>query len=168
MGAACHARNRDATIYAVDSAFSHEDKNAGYESLWLGLARGSNNAARCCMRYLQRIVIISIIDRDTTAMPKEAVFTLKLEPELRDQFMAEAAASDRPASQLVREFMRDFVRRQREARDHDTWFRAEVSQGLSEAEDPEIKRIPHEEVVGKWRQQRAALVKRASRRARAG
>lgn len=43
-------------------------------------------------------------------MAKEAMFTLKLEPELREQFMAEAQATDRPASQIVREFMRDFVK----------------------------------------------------------
>ncbi len=42
-------------------------------------------------------------------MAKEAVFTMKLEPELRDAFMAAAAAADRPASQIVRELMRDFV-----------------------------------------------------------
>lgn len=43
-------------------------------------------------------------------MAKEAVFTMKLEPDLREAFMAAAAAADRPASQIVREFMRDFVR----------------------------------------------------------
>lgn len=47
-------------------------------------------------------------------MAKEAVFTLKLEPELRDAFMAAAAAADRPASQIVREFMRDYVAQDRE------------------------------------------------------
>ena len=52
-------------------------------------------------------------------MAKEAVFTVKLEPELRDAFAAEAEAADRPASQIVREFMREFVQRQREAREHD-------------------------------------------------
>ncbi|TIT81411.1 MAG: antitoxin of toxin-antitoxin stability system, partial [Mesorhizobium sp.] len=41
-------------------------------------------------------------------MPKEAVFTLKLEPELRDAFMAETEADHRPASQVVRELMRDY------------------------------------------------------------
>jgi len=45
-------------------------------------------------------------------MPKEAMFTLKLEPELRAQFMAAAQVADRPASQIVREFMRDFIQRQ--------------------------------------------------------
>jgi hypothetical protein len=52
-------------------------------------------------------------------MAKEAVFTMKLEAELRDAFMAEAAAAHRPASQVLRELMRDFVRRQREAREQD-------------------------------------------------
>lgn len=42
-------------------------------------------------------------------MAKEAVFTMKLEAELRDRFMAAAKRDDRPASQIVREFMRDYV-----------------------------------------------------------
>ena len=56
-------------------------------------------------------------------MPKEAVFTMKLEPELRDEFMAEADAAHRPASQVVRELMREFVQRQREARTYDAFLR---------------------------------------------
>jgi predicted transcriptional regulator len=48
------------------------------------------------------------------AMAKEAVFTMKLEPELRDAFMKAAAAADRPASQIVREMMRDYVDQDRE------------------------------------------------------
>ena len=35
-------------------------------------------------------------------MAKEAVFTMKLEPELRAAFMEAAASDDRPASQVVR------------------------------------------------------------------
>jgi predicted transcriptional regulator len=59
-------------------------------------------------------------------MTKDAVFTLKIEAELRDDFLAEAEATQRPASQIVRELMRDFVRRQREARDYDQWLRDKV------------------------------------------
>ncbi|MDB5431890.1 MAG: antitoxin of toxin-antitoxin stability system [Caulobacter sp.] len=76
-------------------------------------------------------------------MPKEAVFTLKLEADLRDAFMAEAESTHRPASQLVREFMREFVQRQREARDHDAWVRAKVQESL---DDPRPG-IPHERVM---------------------
>lgn len=93
-------------------------------------------------------------------MPKKVVFTLKLEGERRDQFMAEAAATDRPASQPVCAFMRDFGCRQREARAHDAWVRAEVARGLREADDPETKRIPHREIKARWRRRRAELVKR--------
>ena len=41
-------------------------------------------------------------------MTKEAVFTMKIEPDLREEFMAEAQALDRPASQVVRDLMREF------------------------------------------------------------
>jgi hypothetical protein len=60
--------------------------------------------------------------------------------------------------------MRDFVKRQREAREHDAWFRAEVERGIREADDREVKRIPHEEVASNWRRQRAMLVRRAGER----
>ena len=64
-------------------------------------------------------------------MPKDAVFTMKLEPELRAEFMAEAAAAHRPASQVLRELMREFVQRQREARDHDEFLRGKVEAARS-------------------------------------
>jgi predicted transcriptional regulator len=47
-------------------------------------------------------------------MPKEAVFTIKLEPELRDAFMADAAELDRPASQIMRELFKDYLRKREE------------------------------------------------------
>ena len=62
-------------------------------------------------------------------MSKEAVFTMKLEPELRAEFMAEAEASHRPASQVLRELMREFVQRQREARAYDEFLRGKVEAG---------------------------------------
>lgn len=51
-------------------------------------------------------------------MSKAAVFTMKLEPDLRDAFMAAAEASHRPASQVVRELMRDYIRREQARKDH--------------------------------------------------
>jgi predicted transcriptional regulator len=60
-------------------------------------------------------------------MPKEAVFTMKLEPELRDAFMAEAAKIDRPASQIVRELMKEFIdRREEEERSYVEFLRRKV------------------------------------------
>lgn len=60
-------------------------------------------------------------------MSKEAVFTMKLEAELRDEFMAAAEAAHRPASQVVRELMRDFVQRQQEEQQaHDAFLQRKV------------------------------------------
>jgi predicted transcriptional regulator len=74
---------------------------------------------------------------------KESVFTLKLETELRDAFVAEAAKLDRPASQLVREFMREFVESRKQEREHDAWFRREVEKALKDKRPG----IPHEDVM---------------------
>lgn len=59
-------------------------------------------------------------------MPKEAVFTMKLEPDLREAFMSEAQASHRPASQILRELMREFVQNQRQAREYDDFLTQKV------------------------------------------
>ncbi len=59
-------------------------------------------------------------------MSKEAVFTMKLEPELRAEFIAEAKAADRPASQVLRELMREFIQRQREAREYDAFLQRKI------------------------------------------
>lgn len=62
-------------------------------------------------------------------MSKEAVFTMKLEPELRADFMAEAEAAHRPASQILRELMREFVQRQREIREYDEFLGRKIDAG---------------------------------------
>jgi predicted transcriptional regulator len=59
-------------------------------------------------------------------MAKEAVFTMKLEQELRDAFAAEAAALDRSQSQIVREFMRGFVEKQSAEREYADFYRRKV------------------------------------------
>jgi predicted transcriptional regulator len=59
-------------------------------------------------------------------MAKEAVFTMKLEPELREEFMAAADAAHRPASQVLRELMREYIQRQRDAQDYDAYLREKV------------------------------------------
>ncbi len=60
-------------------------------------------------------------------MSKNAVFTMKVEPELRAEFMAAAVAADRPASQILREMMRDYIRQQQEASEYEAFLRAKVS-----------------------------------------
>lgn len=101
-------------------------------------------------------------------MPKEAAFTVELDPELQDAFLAEAEALDLPAAQIVRDLVHDFVRQRREARGHDAWFRAEVEQALHEADDPTVRRIPHETVRSSWHRKREELIERASGQRREG
>ena len=62
-------------------------------------------------------------------MSKQAVFTMKLEPELRENFMAEAAGEDRPASQVMRELMRGYIEQRRQAREYDDYLREKVEAG---------------------------------------
>ena len=45
-------------------------------------------------------------------MPKEVQMSIKMETELRDEFMAAAATMHRPAAQIVRDLMRGFLARQ--------------------------------------------------------
>ncbi len=67
-------------------------------------------------------------------MTKAAVFTMKIEPDLRDAFMAEAEATHRSASQLVRELMRDYVQRQAEAREYDAFLRRKAERARQSAQ----------------------------------
>ena len=91
----------------------------------------------------------------------QTTFTFRIDEELKSAFAEAARAEDRSAAQLLRALMRDEVRRWSEARNHDAWFRAEVEQAMREADDPAVGRISHEAVRTSWRQQRAALERRA-------
>jgi predicted transcriptional regulator len=45
-------------------------------------------------------------------MTKEVQMSIKMESELRDQFMTMAAAMHRPAAQIVRDLMRSYIQHQ--------------------------------------------------------
>ena len=64
----------------------------------------------------------------------EATFTFRVEDELKESFAAAAKACDRTGAQLLRDFMRDFVKTQQEAAEHDAWFRRQVGMGLNSAD----------------------------------
>ena len=87
-------------------------------------------------------------------MSKEAVFTMKLEAELRADFIAEAQVADRPASQILRELMRDFVKQQRQARDYDTFLEKKVE--IARTSVLEGKGLGNEEVEAIFAARRAA------------
>lgn len=43
--------------------------------------------------------------------------------------------------------------------EYDKWFRAQVAQGLAEANDPNTQWVTHETVQANWAKKRAELVK---------
>ena len=93
-------------------------------------------------------------------MSKEAVFTMKLEAGLRDDFMAEAEAAHRPASQIMRELMREFIERQREAREYEAFVRGKVA--AARASMQAGRGLSDEEVESEFAARRAELLRKAS------
>ena len=92
-------------------------------------------------------------------MSKEAVFTMKLESDLRAEFMAATEAVHRPASQVLRELMREFVQRQREAREYDEFLRRKVDVARSSMHTGVGR--SNEEVEAEFSARRARTAKQA-------
>lgn len=63
----------------------------------------------------------------------DATFTFRVDDKLKDEFSTAAKSRDRTGAQLLRDFMRDFVRQQQDATEHDVWFRRQVQAGLDSA-----------------------------------
>lgn len=62
-------------------------------------------------------------------MRKEVQMSIKMEPELRDQFMAVAASVHRPAAQIVRELMRLYIAQQQQPNQATRTAMDELEQG---------------------------------------
>lgn len=82
----------------------------------------------------------------------EATFTFRVDEELKNEFSSAAKSRDRTGAQLLRDFMRDFVKQQQETAEHDAWFRREVQIGLDAANAGDV--VSAEEVEAEavaWR-----------------
>ncbi len=88
----------------------------------------------------------------------EATFTFRVDEALKNEFSTAAKTRDRSAAQLLRDFMRDFVRQQQEATEHDAWFRRQAQIGLDSANAGNL--IPATEVEAKFAAKRAATRRR--------
>jgi predicted transcriptional regulator len=94
----------------------------------------------------------------------ETTFTFRVDEALKTAFTEAAKAHDRPGSQLLRAFMRDYI----EKAQHDAWFRTEVEHGLRELADPDVELIPHEQVKAEWEAEKADLLRRITPTKRKG
>jgi hypothetical protein len=90
-------------------------------------------------------------------MTTKAVFTMKLEPELRDTFMAEAAADDRPAAQVVRELMRGYIEQRRQAREYGAYLGRKVD--VARADKAAGRDFSDEEIETEFSAARDALLR---------
>jgi predicted transcriptional regulator len=83
----------------------------------------------------------------------DATFTFRVDEGLKDQFSTAAKSRDRTGAQLLRDFMRDFVKQQQETSEHDAWFRREVQIGIDAADAGTV--VSAEEVEAEARTWRA-------------
>ena len=88
----------------------------------------------------------------------ETTFTFRVDESLKAQFTTAAKGRDRTAAQLLRDFMREFVRQQQEAAEHDAWFRSQVQAGLDPANAGNL--VPAAEVESKFAAKREATRRR--------
>ena len=94
----------------------------------------------------------------------EATFTFRVDEALKADFAAAAKSSDHNAAQLLRNFMRDFVRQQQDAAEHALWFKRQVQAGLDPANAGKL--IPAAEVEAQFAVKRAATRRRNDASAR--
>ena len=86
----------------------------------------------------------------------EATFTFRVDESLKQEFSNFAKDIDRSGAQLLRDFMRDFVKQQQEAASYDAWYQKQVQIGLDEANAGQL--VPQEEVKSRFEAKRASLL----------
>lgn len=57
---------------------------------------------------------------------REATFTFRVDETLKSEFTTAAKASDRTGAQLLRDFMREFIKKEQEEAEYDAWYRQQV------------------------------------------
>lgn len=106
----------------------------------------------CATKYLS-YVLLSTYDVTHEGGPMtESTFTFRVDDSLKTEFSQAAKAKDRTGAQLLRDYMREFVRQQQEVDAHDDWFRREVQRGIDEANAGDV--VSAEEVEAEaaaWR-----------------
>ena len=94
-------------------------------------------------------------------MSKDALFTMKLEPGLREAFMQAARAEDRPASQVLRELMREYIERRSPNEDYRAWLESKVERARASMRSG--RALDHDQVESEFAQLRSDAMKVAER-----
>lgn len=89
----------------------------------------------------------------------EATVIVRVDDELKTAFTEAAKAADRTTSQLLRDFMRDYVKRQAEQAEYDAWLREKVEAGRKAVREGRV--ASSEDVEAYFAQRRAASLRKA-------
>jgi predicted transcriptional regulator len=100
------------------------------------------------------------VTRERASMA-ETTFTFRVDEELKAAFSDAAKAHDQTGAQLLRRFMREYVKTQQD--EYDAWFRKQVQVGLDSANAGHL--IPAEEVEAKFTKRRAETRRKLRRSA---
>lgn len=84
-----------------------------------------------------------------------AVLIIELEPELRDSFMTAAAAADQPASEVMRELMRDYIACHQRVQQHRAYLDRKVE--LARAQRDAGQYVTNEDVEAQAAARRGTL-----------
>jgi predicted transcriptional regulator len=91
----------------------------------------------------------------------ETTFTFRVDRNLKGAFNNAAEIQDRSGSQLLRDFMRDFVKRTAGERDYEAWFHEKVAEGVADARAGRV--VSGKQVEAHFAVRRAAALKKAGK-----
>ena len=88
----------------------------------------------------------------------EATFTFRVDDSLKSAFAQAAKRHDRTGAQLLRDFMREYVRQNQDIAEYEAWFKRKVDIGSQAAKDGYF--VTHEEVAADVAARRTMLLGR--------
>lgn len=89
----------------------------------------------------------------------ETTVIVRVEDDLKAAFTKAAKAADRTASQLLRDFMRDYVKRQVEQAEYDAWLRRKVDVARQDVREGHV--FSSDEVEAEFTERRRKALQRA-------
>lgn len=69
----------------------------------------------------------------------ETTVIVRVDDGLKTAFTKAAKAADRTTSQLLRDFMRDYIRRRADQAEYDAWFRQRVNAGRKDVREGRVR-----------------------------
>ncbi len=90
----------------------------------------------------------------------QATFTFRVDEDIKNAFNQCAQENDRSASQLLRDFMRQYISEASEQDSWNSWFKTQVELGQADAKAGRVS--SHEEVEARAQKRRETLIARRS------